>query len=209
MAVLTLALYGLYAVIAFGLRTLLQWRNTGDGGFRGLSGHALSLEWWAGVLFVVAILAGVLAPVLALVGLEPVALLDHRAVALTGVGLAVVGIAATFGAQAQMGSAWRIGVDHDERTELVTAGVFGWVRNPIFTAMLVTGAGLGLMVPNAVALVGWVSLVVAIELQVRVVEEPYLRQLHGARFGRYLATVGRFLPWVGRSRRTRDALPPP
>lgn len=136
-------------------------------------------------------------------------MLDHRAVALTGAGLAVAGIAATFFAQVQMGSAWRIGVDHDERTELVTSGVFGWVRNPIFTAMLVTGAGLALMVPNAVALVGWVSLVVAVELQVRVVEEPYLRQLHGAPFERYLATVGRFLPWVGRSRRTRDALSPP
>lgn len=136
-------------------------------------------------------------------------MLDHRAVALTGAGLAVAGIAATFFAQVQMGSAWRIGVDHDERTELVTSGVFGWVRNPIFTAMLVTGAGLALMVPNAVALVGWVSLVVAVELQVRVVEEPYLRQLHGAPFERYLATVGRFLSWVGRSRPTRDALSPP
>lgn len=209
MAVLTLALYGLYAAIAFGLRTLLQWRRTGDGGFRGISGPASSLEWWAGVLFVLAIVTGVLGPVLDLVGLGPVALLDHRAVALTGAGLAVAGIAATFFAQVQMGSAWRIGVDHDERTELVTSGVFGWVRNPIFTAMLVTGAGLALMVPNAVALVGWVSLVVAVELQVRVVEEPYLRQLHGAPFERYLATVGRFLPWVGRSRRTRDALSPP
>lgn len=198
MTALALVLYGVYGVVAFGLRSLLQRRRTGDSGFRGISGRALGSEWWAGILFVLAILAGVLGPVLDLVGLEPVEPLDVRAVALVGAGLAIAGIGATFLAQVQMGRSWRIGVDHEERTELVTAGVFGWVRNPIFTAMLVTGGGLALMVPNVVALAGWVALVVAIELQVRVVEEPYLRRLHGASFEEYLAEVGRFIPRVGR-----------
>ena len=35
------------------------------------------------------------------------------------------------------------------------------------------------MVPNAAALVGFVALIVALELQVRVVEEPYLLKTHG------------------------------
>lgn len=44
-------------------------------------------------------------------------------------------------AQQAMGRSWRIGVDTDERTELVTEGVFGLVRNPVFTAMIVAVGG--------------------------------------------------------------------
>jgi protein-S-isoprenylcysteine O-methyltransferase Ste14 len=74
---------------------------------------------------------------------------------------------------------WRIGVDPSETTTLVRSGVFGWVRNPIFTAMLVFGLGIALVTPNVVAILGFALLVVAIELQVRVVEEPYLSNVHG------------------------------
>lgn len=38
---------------------------------------------------------------------------------------------------------------------------------------------------------------VTIELQVRVVEEPYLSATHGQAYGDYAARVGRFIPGVG------------
>ena len=73
-----------------------------------------------------------------------------------------------------MGDSWRIGVDPGERTELVTAGPFAVVRNPIFAAMIPTALGLALLVPSVIAIAGFAALVGALELQVRVVEEPYL-----------------------------------
>jgi protein-S-isoprenylcysteine O-methyltransferase Ste14 len=54
------------------------------------------------------------------------------------------------------------------------------------------------MVPNVIAVGGLVALVVAIELQVRGVEEPYLRRMHGMAHDRYAEHVGRFLPQIGR-----------
>jgi protein-S-isoprenylcysteine O-methyltransferase Ste14 len=201
MAGLALVLYGMYAGVAFGLRSLLQWRHTGDTGFRGISGRPLSPEWWAGVLFVLALLAGVLGPVLDLVGLEPVAALDNATTAVVGALLAALGIAGTLFAQLHMGTAWRIGVDDAERTELVTDGLFGWARNPIFTAMIATAAGLMMMAPNLVALLGLAGLAVAIYLQVAVVEEPYLRRVHGEDYERYVDRTGRFLPRL----RSREA----
>ena len=54
---------------------------------------------------------------------------------LIGIVVAVAGIAATVYAQVDMGDSWRIGVDPSETTTLVRTGVFGIVRNPIFTAM--------------------------------------------------------------------------
>ncbi len=196
--VAALIIFGVYFLIAFVLRSLLQWRRTGDTGFRGLSGKVGSGEWWASILFVVALVTGFLGPVTALNGLDPMGPLDHDGVNAAGAALALLGIAATFATQLQMGASWRIGVDESEQTTLVTRGIFGVVRNPIFSAMIVTGVGLALLVPNVVSLVGAVLLVVAIQLQVRLVEEPYLRANHGEEYATYLATVGRFVPALGR-----------
>lgn len=98
-----------------------------------------------------------------------------------------------------MGESWRIGIDPSETTALVDTGVFGLVRNPIFTAMLGFAGGVTLIIPNAVAIVAFALLLVTIELQVRAVEEPHLTRVHGARYRAYLATTGRFVPGVDRT----------
>ena len=191
-----LGLYVLWFALAFGVRTLIALRRTGDWGFRGVSGPPLSLAWCAAVLFVVALLVGVAAPLADLAGLPP--LVESRAVTAAGLVFALVGIGATLAAQVSMGDSWRIGVDEHERTELVTRGAFTLARNPIFTAMAIAVVGLAAMVPNVIAVGGVVALIGALELQVRAVEEPYLRQVHGAAYDRYAAHVGRFLPGIGR-----------
>ena len=112
----------------------------------------------------------------------------------------MLGFAAVLGAQSAMGSSWRIGVDPGERTSLVTTGAFALVRNPIFTAMITALTGVALLAPTLVTAAALVSLVLAVELQVRVVEEPYLRQVHGQQYALYTARVGRFVPGIGLQR---------
>lgn len=198
-AALAVILYVVYLAVAFGLRTAIQLRRTGASGFHGIGGRAGSAEWLAGAGFAVALLVGVAAPLLALSDVvEPVAVLDGDVGHAIGLALTIAGIAATLFAQMGMGDSWRIGVDQAERTALVTVGPFALVRNPIFSAMLPTGLGLVLLVPSSVALVGLFGLAVALELQVRVVEEPYLRRVHGAAYASYAARVGRFVPGLGR-----------
>jgi protein-S-isoprenylcysteine O-methyltransferase Ste14 len=197
MAASALVLYGVWFVLAFGVRTVIQVRRTGDTGFEGLGGRPGSLEWFAGILFTVALVVGVAAPVGDLAGLEPIGALDATWVAWTGAATASAGVVATLGAQLSMGDSWRIGVDKNERTGLVTGGAFELVRNPIFSAMLLTALGLALMVPNVLALVGLAALVVALEMQVRGVEEPYLNAVHGEIYAAYRRRVGRFVPRVG------------
>ena len=196
---LALVLFGLYLALAFGVRSLVQFRRTGSTGFKGVSGRVGSAEWLGGVSFIVAIALGLAALVLgALDVLAPVDGLDGRAAHVAGVALFSVGLAATLVAQLAMGDSWRIGVDHAERTDLVTDGPFSLVRNPIFAGMLPTSLGLVLLVPNVVALAGFVALVAALELQVRRVEEPYLLAVHGVAYRDYARRVGRFVPGVGR-----------
>jgi protein-S-isoprenylcysteine O-methyltransferase Ste14 len=114
--------------------------------------------------------------------------------------LAVVGITATLAAQLAMGGSWRPDVDPTTRTALVTTGPFRLVRNPIVTATAATAAGLALLVPNLLAAAMLVAFVTALQVQVRLVEEPYLHRVYGTAWERYAARTGRFLPWIGRHR---------
>lgn len=66
MAELALILYVVYLALAFGLRTVIQLRRTGSTGFHGIGGKPGSAEWLAGVGFVLALVFGASAPVLAL-----------------------------------------------------------------------------------------------------------------------------------------------
>ena len=115
-------------------------------------------------------------------------------------GSAVAGLGLAWVAQSSMGTSWRIGVDPGESTNLVTTGVFSQARNPIFTAMVAAQAGTVLIAPSWPSLVALTALVVAVQLQVRRVEEPYLRKTHGAGYTEYSAQVGRFVPLIGRER---------
>lgn len=89
----------------------------------------------------------------------------------------------------------------------MTTGAFAIVRNPIFSAMGVAGVGLALIVPNVLAIGGLVVLRVAIEIQVRVVEEPYLARTHGSAWDAYAARVGRFVPRLSTVRGIRSSSP--
>jgi protein-S-isoprenylcysteine O-methyltransferase Ste14 len=196
MARLALALYLVYLALAFGLRGWLQWRRTGDAGFRFGGFAAAPAERAGGLLFVLALALGLASPVLELLG--ALRAFEALRIPVLGVALALAGIVGTLHAQLEMGASWRVGVDPSERTALRTDGPFRWVRNPIFSWMILTAAGLALLVPNVASLVGLLALVVGIELQVRLVEEPHLLRSHGAAYADWAARTGRFLPGVGR-----------
>jgi protein-S-isoprenylcysteine O-methyltransferase Ste14 len=199
LALVLLVVFGLVTLV---LRVVLQLLLTGSTGIKGISGRPGSLEWSAGVLFLCAIALTVAGAVLADRGtLEPIDALDGRAGHVAGAVLAIGGIAATAAAQLAMGEAWRIGVDPGERTRLVTGGPFAIVRNPIYAGMIPCLAGIALLVPTVLTIAGALLILLALELQTRLVEEPHLRRTHGDVYVEYAARVGRFLPGTGRLRR--------
>jgi protein-S-isoprenylcysteine O-methyltransferase Ste14 len=190
---LALALYALYLALALGLRLAVHRRRTGSSGFKGISGRPGSAEWLGGVLFVLGWGVGIAGCLF-----DPISALDTAAVQVAGLVLYGAGLAGTLVAQEAMRASFRIGVDETERTALVTDGPFALVRNPIYSAMLPALLGLALLAGSAVALAGFVLVVVALELQTRLVEEPYLLRVHGREYSRYAARVGRFVPRLGR-----------
>ena len=130
--------------------------------------------------------------------LRPFAVMDRPSLNRIGLLLALLGCVVTIVAQLQMRDSWRVGVDSRETTPLVTAGLFGMVRNPIYSAAFLATAGFLLMVPNVLSVVAFVILLVGLEIQVRRVEEPHLIRVHRETYLTYARAVGRFFPWVGR-----------
>ena len=191
--------YVVFAALAFGWRSWVHWRRTGTTGYHGLSGRPGSAEWLGGALFVVAIVATPLAALLELRG--TLAPLLHVAPALAlviGGVLYLIGLVGTLWSQLAMGDSWRVGVRREERTALITRGPYRTIRNPIYTFMIAGLLGLALLIPNALALLSVVVLIVAVEIQVRVVEEPHLERVHGDGYASYRARTWRFVPGFGR-----------
>lgn len=183
----TLVLQGVFVLLAFGWRTVAQARSTGSTGFvahreRGAVAKA------AGAVLTVGLLA-----VVAGTALAPGAR-GWGALAVLGTAAMLAGLVVTLAAQQAMGPSWRIGVDPDERTGLVTAGLFGRVRNPIFSGMLLFVTGSVLAVPTPVTVLGLLAATAGICAQVRLVEEPHLRRQHADAYEAYLARTARFLP---------------
>lgn len=200
MAIAALALFATLMLVIGALRRRIQLQRTGDSGNRRSMRPDGSREWWAlAIADLGYLLVGVGAPSAALAGLPALGVVEHPMVHVAGVVVAVAGIAATLAAQLTLGASWRIGIDETERTDLITTGAFAIVRNPIFTALLLTLIGLVLMVPNPVAVTGLLIALAGVELQVRGVEEPYLGRVHGRAYSEYVARVGRFLPRLGRT----------
>lgn len=187
-----------FFALAFGWRSWVQWRRTGSTGFIRPRRDAGGAELAGSIGFVAALVLLVGAPVAELSGMTRFDALDTGPVAVAGVVLCSVGIALTLLSQLSMGDSWRIGVEPTERTNLVTDGVFAYVRNPIFTAMLIAAVGLLLLVPNALSTAAVLVLFAALQIQVRLVEEPYLQATHGLTYQDYARHTGRFIPAVGR-----------
>lgn len=94
-------------------------------------------------------------------------------------------------AQVQMSNSWRVGIDHSAKTELKTNGLFSVSRNPVFLGMLLTLAGVFLILPNAITLLVFVASTLLFQVQVRL-EEEYLYKTHGENYLNYCQKTGRW-----------------
>jgi protein-S-isoprenylcysteine O-methyltransferase Ste14 len=211
MAVAALVTIAVWMVLVGAARGIAHAR-TGDGLGVRFEDRRGSPQWWARAIGSVGFVLLVLAPVAEFLGLRPIPVLDHLPLRAAGLGVAIAGIAGTLYSQSAMGRSWRGDVDPDVHTALVTDGPFRWIRNPIFTFSAITSTGVALMVPNVVALAMLFANFGTYNIQVRLVEEPYLQRVHGDVYRKYAERTGRFLPRFGRPHRPEtspDDLNPP
>lgn len=189
-------------ILAFAVPLVCRWRATGRWPVASKAGPIR--ERWAGILlFLCGILFATWAALYALLGGESLSVFPVPlwlvfvgwCVAATGFGIVLAG-------QRQMGMSWRIGVD-SETTPLVTEGLFGFCRHPIYSGLLVSLAALLAVSPSVYLVALVVITIFLVRIQARI-EEQNLARVHDAEFWRWAARVGRFVPVLGRLSRTES-----
>ena len=95
-------------------------------------------------------------------------------------------------AQRCMKVSWRIGIDTENKTELITIGLFKFSRNPVFFGMISGLLGLLLLTPNFITLIIFILGNVLIQIQVRL-EEDFLKASHGEKYLDYTKRVRRWI----------------
>ena len=109
-----------------------------------------------------------------------------------GIGIAAVGVAVFVVAMVTMRDSWRAGIPAEDKTELVTNGIYKFSRNPAFLGFDFMYAGVLLMYFNPLTAV--FSLFAAVTLHLQIMqEEKYLTSVFGSSYTAYKSRVFRYL----------------
>lgn len=109
-----------------------------------------------------------------------------------GWGLLLFAIVWIWIAQNHMASSWRIGIDKNNKSELVTHGLFSISRNPVFLGIVLANLGLFFLLPNALTLLVVALSVVTINTQIRL-EESFLLHEFGQSYLDYKRKTRRWI----------------
>ena len=124
--------------------------------------------------------------------LGPIKILTYALIQYSGMGIMLVALVWVVTAQSQMGASWRIGIDHEQKTEFVQRGLFKYSRNPIFVGVIIMAFGYFLLLPNPITLTILVLDIALIQVQVAM-EEEHLTQQHQRQYTEYCQQVRRWL----------------
>lgn len=109
-----------------------------------------------------------------------------------GLVLTFLGVLLFFISVKTMGINWRAGFNEQQRTELVTTGIYRFSRNPAFVAFDLLYLGFALIFPNVLMIVMAMLALFLFDWQIRG-EENYLIAFFGERYRNYQKAVRRYL----------------
>jgi protein-S-isoprenylcysteine O-methyltransferase Ste14 len=107
--------------------------------------------------------------------------------------VAVIAFVATWVCWIRMGKSWRMGIDPNEKTQLVFTGPFAYVRHPIYGLSQLLMLMTILIVPSPAMLLIGLLHILFMQWEVRR-EDRYLCSVHGDAYAAYQRNVGRFFP---------------
>lgn len=103
----------------------------------------------------------------------------------------VIGLMALY----EMRNSWRVGIRHDQKTELVTTGIYALSRNPYFLSYDILFIGIFLIYPSLTLLVLITALMIVFHQMIKE-EELYLEKMQGDPYRIYREKVPRYFLFV-------------
>jgi protein-S-isoprenylcysteine O-methyltransferase Ste14 len=114
---------------------------------------------------------------------------------LSGFVLGLIGLSFCLYAQVKMGTAWRVGIDEKIKTQLVTTGLYEFIRNPTYLGLFLLNIGVWLIWPTWTIFLLNILFALFLEIQVRC-EEDYLSSIHGEQYSVSKTRTKRYLPYI-------------
>jgi protein-S-isoprenylcysteine O-methyltransferase Ste14 len=114
---------------------------------------------------------------------------------LSGFLLGLTGLSFCLYAQTKMGASWRVGIDEKVKTQLVTAGLYKFIRNPTYLGLFLLNIGVWLIWPTWTVFLLNSLFFLFLEIQVRC-EEDFLLSIHGEQYSTYKNQTKRYVPFV-------------
>lgn len=87
-----------------------------------------------------------------------------------------------------------------KNNELVTTGVYAYVRNPVYVAFTFVLTGIILQLHNIYLLIIPLLFWIYLSLLMKFTEERWLKKVYGERYLLYCKKVNRIIPWVPKSK---------
>ena len=116
----------------------------------------------------------------------------------TGLFLFAVSFALFIAALVHLREAWRFGIDREQTSLLITNGVYGFIRHPIYTSLKLAQCATLLLFPNLYFLVIILPAFLGFTM-IALLEEDFLLQNFGQKYRDYMARTGRFYPRLFRN----------
>lgn len=186
----------IYFFLVFVLRSFLLWKNTGVNPLtfnKGDDAHGYNGKVFGIISIIELIVVSIYAFIPSLHKyLLPFWYLENESLQYVGWGLLILSLIMVWLAQSNMRESWRIGIDEENKTELITSGFFAFSRNPIFLGIMIANVGLFLVLPNAFTLLIVALSTTSINTQIRL-EEAFLTEEHGEQYTSYRSKVNRWL----------------
>lgn len=123
-----------------------------------------------------------------------VVLVNSVPVKILGISLILLGLIMYIKSWVALSNAWRIGHDHEYNSDLITKGIYGFSRNPMYLFYDLYFVGTFLINGALVFLILSVLLIANLHFLI-IQEEKYLNMTHGESFKAYSRRTSRYLTW--------------
>ena len=91
-----------------------------------------------------------------------------------------------------MKNSWRVGIKYDQKTALVSTGIYRFSRNPYFLSYNILILGYLLLFPSIILFAFYLALVITFHSMI-LEEEAYLLSVHGEEYSSYKKKVSRYI----------------
>jgi protein-S-isoprenylcysteine O-methyltransferase Ste14 len=109
--------------------------------------------------------------------------------------IGLIGLSFCLYAQIKMGTSWRVGIDEKEKTQLITTGLYKFIRNPTYLGLFLLNIGVWLIWSTWTVFLLNILFFLFLEIQVRC-EEDFLFSVHGEQYIDYKKRTKRYLPFI-------------